>query len=197
MMENILYLDDYINLYNKKKDLLIKNIPYKGTLKYGKIIDHIKFTKKYNKILENNKLNKNILGSSILVIINDSYTKEDKRIIKEVLENLNYKRVVFKNELEYFKIKKKSILINANQDYINITYLENNGKVKVFNLEYNSFFKEILIDILKKFKNKIIYLYGKNYEELISILENLKINYYYFEESENLILSKIILDKHL
>ena len=197
MMENILYLDDYINLYNKKKDLLIKNIPYKGTLKYGKIIDHIKFTKKYNKILENNKLNKNILGSSILVIINDSYTKEDKRIIKEALENLNYKRVVFKNELEYFKIKKNSILINANQDYINITYLENNGKVKVFNLEYNSFFKEILIDVLKKFKNKIIYLYGKNYEELISILENLKINYYYFEESENLILSKIILDKHL
>ncbi len=197
MMENILYLDDYINLYNKKKDLLIKNIPYKGTLKYGKIIDHIKFIKKYNKILENNKLNKNILGSSILVIINDSYTKEDKRIIKEALENLNYKRVVFKKELEYFKIKKNSILINANQDYINITYLENNGKVKVFNLEYNSFFKEILIDILKKFKNKIIYLYGKNYEELISILENLKINYYYFEESENLILSKIILDKHL
>ena len=177
MMENILYLDDYINLYNKKKDLLIKNIPYKGTLKYGKIIDHIKFIKKYNKILENNKLNKNILGSSILVIINDSYTKEDKRIIKEALENLNYKRVVFKNELEYFKIKKNSILINANQDYINITYLENNGKVKVFNLEYNSFFKEILIDVLKKFKNKIIY--------------------YYFEESENLILSKIILDKHL
>ena len=197
MMENILYLDDYINLYNKKKDLLIKNIPYKGTLKYGKIIDHIKFIKKYNKILENNKLNKNILGSSILVIINDSYTKEDKRIIKEALENLNYKRVVFKKELEYFKIKKNSILINANQDYINITYLENNGKVKVFNLEYNSFFKEILIDILKKFKNKIIYLYGKNYEELISILEKLKINYYYFEESENLILSKIILDKHL
>ena len=108
-MENILYLDDYINLYNKKKDLLIKNIPYKGTLKYGKIIDHIKFIKKYNKILENNKLNKNILGSSILVIINDSYTKEDKRIIKEALENLNYKRVVFKKELEYFKIKKNSI----------------------------------------------------------------------------------------
>ena len=193
MMENILYLDDYINLYNAKKDLLIKSIPYKGTLKYGHIIDHIKFIKKYSKIIKDNKLNKNFFGSNILVIINDSYTKEDKRIIKESLEVLNYKKITFKNEIDYFKLKKNDILIRGNYSYLGITYLGGMGKIKVLNLDYDNFTKEFISDVLKKFKNKKVYIYGKNYLEIIDLLEELNINYYYYADSENLIIAKTIL----
>ena len=192
MLENILYLDDYINLYNTKKDLLIKSIPYKGTLKYGHVIDHLKFIKKYSKIIKDNKLNKNFFGSNILVIINDSYTKEDKRIIKESLETLNYKKITFKNEIDYFKLKKNDILIRSNFSYISITYLDALGKMKVLNLDYDNFTKEFISDILKKFRNKKVYLYGKNYLEIIDLLEDLNINYYYYSESENLIIAKTI-----
>ena len=49
-MDNIIYIDDYINLYNKKNHKLIITKPYNNTLRNGFIIDKDKFIKKMNKI---------------------------------------------------------------------------------------------------------------------------------------------------
>ena len=82
-MENILYLDDYINFWNKKLNKILVIKPYKNTLLNGHIIDRDKFIKRFNKIIIDNKLNKNIFNNTITIIINSSYTKEDKRIINK------------------------------------------------------------------------------------------------------------------
>ena len=50
-MNNILYLDDYINIYNLKNNKLITIKPYKNTLENGLIIDKDKFNKKLKWII--------------------------------------------------------------------------------------------------------------------------------------------------
>ena len=196
-MENILYLDDYINFYHVKNKLLIVHKPYKHTLKYGKIIDHDKFIKKFTKIIGDNKLNKNFFNSSINVIINGTYNKEDKRIIKDVLENFNYQKINFIPEIKFLKLTKKAIIINANLDYTLIYYLDYKGNMQVITLDNNKFLNVFLKYILNQFKNKRIYLYGKNYLKIIDLLKECHQNYFYYEDSENLIINKIINDKFM
>ncbi len=189
-MENILYLDDYINIYNKKKDLTLVYKPYKHTLKYGKIIDRNKFIKKYNKIMVENKLNQNFFTSNITVITNGFYTKEDKRIISDTLESLNYKKINFISELKYLKLNKKNILLNAGFLYIGIYYLNNLGNFEVIFLDNNKILNNMLIRILEIFKNKKIYVFGKNYENIVKMLDEYNLNYYFYEDGENLIIKK-------
>ena len=49
-----------------------------------------------------------------------------------------------------------------------------------------------IIDILKITE---IYLYGKNYNEIKNILNREKINYYYFDDGDNLIIKMLIDNK--
>ena len=153
-MENILYLDDFINFYHSKNKLLIVHKPYKQTLKYGRIIDHDKFIKKFTKIISDNKLNKNIFNSSISVITNGTYTKEDKKIIKDVLENFNYQKINFIPEIKYLKLTKKTLIINANLDYVLIYYLDYKGNMQVITLDNNKFLEMFLKDISYGFRDE-------------------------------------------
>ena len=178
-MENILYLDDYINLYNQKKNLLIIEKPYNDTLKYGKISDHLKFIKKYNNLVDKYKLNQNFFSSSITVIVNGTYTK-----------------VNFISEHKYLKLNRKNIVINANHKYILIYYLDKSGNTEILTLDNKAFLDNILKEALKLFKNKKIYMFGKDYESIISLLDD-NAEYYYYEDSENFIMNKIINDKSM
>ncbi len=193
-MDTILYLDDYINLYIKKENKIIKCSPYKNTLLYGHIIDRNKFIKRYNKLIEENKLTNNLFNNNITIIINNTYTEEDKRILLEVFEELNYKNIKFIQEINYLNIEKKNVYICFNYNYFYIYDLSPLGKVKVYIFLNNNLTKYLIPTILKYFKNKKIFIYGKNYQEIVNILKNTKYHYYYFEESENLIL-KIFLSK--
>ena len=191
-MENILYLDDYINLYNKRHNKIIIKKPYKETLENGKIINKEKFIKVFNKIISENKLNKNIFNNEITVIINSLYRVEDKKILLDVLESLNYKRVKIIKEINLLKINKDTIYINASKSYILIYYIDNFGNVSYLTYTYNMINKILLPNIIKNLDFKKIIVYGKNYEEVISILDKGKINYFYYEDSKNFILKNAI-----
>ena len=79
-MEDYLYLDDDINFYsNKYKKLLIIK-PFKDTLKYGHIINRSKFIKKFNSELKKNKFGNSIFNKRLKIIINSTFTEEDKNI---------------------------------------------------------------------------------------------------------------------
>ena len=114
---NILYLDDYINLYIDKKKQIYIIKPYKDTLRYGVIINKNKFINKMKKELLNIGLINNIFKNNITIIINNFYKDIDKEIIKEVLEELNFKAISFVQESKILNNCKKNILINCNYSY--------------------------------------------------------------------------------
>lgn len=194
-MNNILYLDDYINIYNLKNNKLITIKPYKNTLENGLIIDKDKFNKKLKWIINNNKLEKGILSDSITVITNNLYKNIHKEILKKLLEDINYGKVTFINELDFLKLERGKLFINCNNSYFYFLYLNKYG-----NTELNLYKKDFInlnnlkniIDILKITE---IYLYGKNYNEIKNILNREKINYYYFDDGDNLIIKMLLNNK--
>ena len=191
-MENILYLDDYINFWNKKLNKILVIKPYKNTLLNGHIIDRDKFIKRFNKIIIDNKLNKNIFNNTITIIINSSYTKEDKRIITEIFEELNYKQIKYINELNYLTINKNNLIINYNDTYFYFYYLNNKGNIDMLMLPNNSITNVFFIEYIKLLKKNNIYLFGKSFYNITKKLNQEKINYYFYEESNNLILMLIL-----
>ena len=195
-MENILYLDDYINFYNKKigKTIIVK--PYKKTLYYGKIVDRSKFILFFNKLKKQYKLNNNLLREKICIIVNSSYTIEDKNNLKEILEELNYKKIIFINELNLIQIDNKSVFINYNHSYFYFYYINCLGKIeqKIYNNDYIN--NKLIINIINIInKNKLI-ISGKNYKELITKLQKLKNEYYTYENNEELFI-KLIKNKYV
>ncbi len=196
-MNNILYLDDYINLYSNKLKKIIVEKPYKNTLCNGRVIDTEKFIKKFIKIKENYKLNNSLLNENILVIINSNIKEVDKRILKEILEELNYKKIEFINELEIIKLNKNIIFINYNASYFSIYKVEYNGKIKLNLYENNDINKELILKIIELSNIREIIFTGKNYKELLNILKKSKYNYYYFEENDNLLIKKYIESKNV
>ena len=188
-MEYILYLDDYINLYLKEENKILKIKPYKDTLKNGKVKDNDKFSKIFQQIINKNQLNRGIFNNNILVILNKDYTKIDKLALLNLLEEINYKKIKFKYEYEFLEMRKNKLYLNYNDTYFSIYYIDDLGKIK-FNIYENNFInRNLIINILKCLNKKEIFIYGKKYEEVINILNKIKLNYYYFEESDNLILN--------
>lgn len=196
-MENILYLDDYINLYNKKSHKLIIVKPYKNTLRNGFVIDREKFIKKFNKILDTHNLKRNFFNESLNVIINNLYSKEDKLFIKELLENLNYKNIAFVQELEYLEIDKNTLYINCNYTYFYFIYTDIIGNIEINLYKNNQINKELFCNILKLLNKNVVILYGKNYKEIENILKREKIDYYFYEEADNLIINFLLNDKFM
>ncbi len=191
-MENILYLDDYINFWNKKLNKILVIKPYKDTLLNGKIIDRDKFIKRFSKIIIDNKLNKNIFNNTITIIINSSYTKEDKRLLTNVFEELNYKNIKFVNEINYLNVNKNNLILNYNDTYFYFYYQNYKGNIDMLMLPNNNITSEFITDYIKLLKMKNVYLFGKSFLDIISKLDKEKINYYYYEESANLILNLIL-----
>ena len=192
-MNNILYLDDYINLYSNDKLIVFK--PYKHTLINGKICNNDKFIKSFNKLLEINNIKNRFFSEKIYIIINNNYNDVDKNNIKEIMNSLNYQKVYFINELDYLDINKNKLLINYNYSYFYIIYTNDYGDTCVNLYKLDNINKDLIINVINTANKKEIIIYGKNYKELETILNRENKDYYVYEYAENLLV-KILCKVH-
>ena len=187
-MHNILYLDDYINLYSLDLEKIIIYKPYKNTLKNGRIIDKNKFIKVYSMLLTKYNLNNPIFNRKLLVIVNKDVSVEDKNNLINVLEDLNYKNIKIANEIKYLNIKKDNLFIGYNYNYFYLYYIDNYGNVKDLFYKNDYINQNIIPSLIKSIDKKKIFIFGKNYEQLINILKKYNIDYYYYYDSDNLLI---------
>lgn len=191
-MENILYLDDYINFYNKKKKSLIIEKPYKNTLENGKIINNDKFLKSIKKILDKNKIHPGLINEELTIICTSLFNKVDKNNLKNIMENLNYKKINFISELDLLKVNKNKLVINCNYSYYYFYYTDEIGNISINLYKNDNLNKSILKNLVKSTNKKEVILYGKNYKEIKNILEDNKIDYYFYEGSENVLINILL-----
>ena len=189
---NILYLDDYINYYSKKINNIIKIKPYKKTLINGKIENKKKFINIFDKLLTDYNLKNNLFKESITIIINNNYTEEDKLLLKDLFLELNYKNIIFKSETDYLNIKKNILYINYNYSYFYFLFINNIGNVEVNIYQNNYLNRLVIIMLVKKINPKYIFLYGKNIIDIKDLLNKNKIDYYYYLDSDNLIINLML-----
>ena len=184
-MYNILYLNDYINYYDKKENKLIKILPYSKTLEKGLIIDIKKFTKSFKKMLKDNKIKQGLFNDKLLIITPPNFNNAYKYLYKQIFTNLNYNIVVFKSEISFYDLSKKNINLNISKDYFYITKtILNKTESECYNIKD--------LELLLKDKTKNYYLYGLYKKEIIDLFEKNKINYYIFEGNENFFIKKQI-----
>lgn len=182
-MNNIVYLDDFINIYSKKNKRIIVE-ESSDILKKGKIINTRKFIEKFEAIKKSNKLN-TLVKDNIYIITNNSYDEAYLNSLKQIFENLNYNKINYIKEEDLLNVNNKSIFINTSLNYFELLYYY--GKELICDyFDLNELNLKILITIINFLNLKEIYLFGKNKNIVKSELINNQIKYYEYSSSENL-----------
>ncbi len=189
--KNILYLTDNSIYY--KTDKIIKYPINKGIVINSKIGNIKKFNKILEELLKSNKLNNSILGNKIKVIINNTWTKADIELLKNILINLNYRKIDFEYDYKYYHLNNKNAYLNILDNYMLLTIINEYQKIKTI-LINNDLFDSIddkMDYIAKAISNKELYILGYG-EDLINIFNNFEDKYknttYMFTNNESYIL---------
>ena len=189
-LNNTIYLtDDTIYVKNKKRNNIIKYKINKNIILYGKVYNIEKFTKVYSMLLSENKLNNNLFGDTIKIIINPTYTPADIFFLKTIFEKFNYRKIVLEQETKKYKLNQSNAYLNIFDNYLLLSYIDEYKKTKSFLIPNNYF--NTLNDTLKYIKNKIankdLYLIGKG-EILTEIFNSFEKKYqnktYIYKDSE-------------
>lgn len=171
---NILYLvDNYVMLYSKKRNEILRYKLPKNILKYGKIADINKFVIEYQKLVKDNNLNNFILGETIHIIINPEYTNADKDILTNIFINMNYRKVSFISEIKQYKLNMTNAYLNYNNEYSILFYINEYKKKEIYMIPSNYVSKEEYYKFIKnKINDKTLFVVGNsNSDELITEFE--------------------------
>lgn len=197
MNKNVLYLvDDYLLLYSKNNQQILKYKVGNKALKNGKIANVKNFLTSYKKFIKENNLNNNIFGDTLYIIVNPSYTKVDIDVLTNVFKSLNYRKVFIINEMKLYNLNVNNAYINYNNSYTIISYMDIYKVKHSFILENEFFNQENIISILKNnFKKRSVYFFGlnKNIESVIERLELSSHNIgYHFANDENYLINEFL-----
>lgn len=185
-MYNILYINDYINYYDKKTNQLIKHTPYAKSIDKGLISDINKFIKSFKRMIKDNKIKQGMFNDKLLIITPPNFTSAYKYLYKQIFISLNYNFIVFKNEINFYNLSKKNINISLSNNYFYITK-------SFYNKTISNCYTIEDLNIILKDNTKNYYLYGLPSELIINTFEKNNLNYYLFDENENIFIKKQIL----
>ena len=188
----IYFNDEKIYLKNEKKKKKIIEKINNNIIKNGKINNIEKFIKMYENLIKKYKLNNNIFGETIKIIVNPTYNSADTMLLKSIFEKFNYRKIIIENETKYYKINNCNSFLNINNSYKILSMLDEYKKIKTY-LIPNGYFEENdeFEFIKKKIENKDIYLLGegKKLEEFFQIFEKkYKNKTYLFNNNETYLL---------
>ena len=189
--KNILYLTDNSIYYKTNK--IIKYPINQGIVINSKIGNIKKFNKILEELLKSNKLNNSILGNKIKVIINNTWTKADIELLKNILINLNYRKIDFEYDYKYYHLNNKNAYLNILDNYMLLTIINEYHKIKTILINNDLFdsIDEKMDYIAKAINNKELFILGYG-EDLITIFnkfeEKYNITTYMFSNNESYIL---------
>lgn len=195
-VHNILYLtDNYIYLRNIKSNKDYKKKISKGIIINTKIANINKFNMFYNKFLNEFKLNKNLFGETIKIIVNPMYTAADINILKNVFLAFNYRKVLVDYETKYYKLNSNNAYLNIRENIASLSYQDEYRKTQNILIPEQFFFSssDFLAYIKYQIKDRDLYLLGTGdlYEE---VEKNFEVKYfnktYIFSNNENYFISQ-------
>ena len=191
--QNVLYIvDDYIFYYVKNTKQIIKEKINNKALKNGKIANVKLFVSSFKKLLSKHKLNNNLFGDTLTIIVNPSFTKVDIEVVTNVFTSLNYRNVKIINELKLYKLNNSNAYLNYNDNYYIFTYIDYFHEKQMYFIESNLMDTQSLIKFIKnKIKKRNIFVFGlnKDIENIITLgEEKTNNNWYHFTNDETYLL---------
>ena len=160
--KNILYLsDDYIFLYSHNLKKMIKYKLPNNVLKNGKVANTKLFIANYKKFMHEYKLNNNLLGDKITIIVNPSYTKTDIDLITNLFQDLAYRKVQIVNEMKLYNLNSSNAYLNYNNEYFIFSYLDYYKVKHSYLLPTELFTESAVIELLSKLiKKRNVFCFG-------------------------------------
>lgn len=195
--KNILYLvDDYILLYRKKENRYYKYKVLNKSLKNGRIANSKLFIKSYQNFIQKNKLNNNLFGEKITIIVNPAFTKVDIDILTNIFSSLNYRKINVINEMKIYNFNMQNAFINYNEKYIILSYINDFKEKKTYLIENNLLEEKELINVIKsKLQKRNIFLFGlyKDIDNIAFKIEKKSNNVcYHFKNDETYLIDELL-----
>ncbi len=165
-------------LYNKK----LNSYQVQSVNNY-KVINKDLFIEEMTNIIDINKINNHILTDNISIIMDNTYTNLDQRILESIFKELSFHIIEFINILDIIKIKPNQVLLDISKNIIKIYHLNKIYQLPIHPSNYKSILYMYLTPIIRKYNIKEIKIFG-NYKIKPSILDylstkhNIKISTY-------------------
>ena len=139
----------------------IKQYTLKGTVENYKVINN-NFKKLFKNIIDELKINQNILTDNINVIIDTNYTKIEQDYLINILKEISFNKIVFLNYKDLIIQNKNEIIINLSDSFINIYYLNEVLSTTIYFNKHIEILEIYLKEIMNNYNIKIIKLFGKD-----------------------------------
>ena len=164
-----------IILHNKEvKEYLLKSVD-----KYI-IINKDLFLEELSNIIENNKINKNILTDNLNIIIDNSYSEYYLSNLNDIFKELSFNKIKYINIQDIINIQDDELLIDISTNSIKIITRTETLVNNIYFNKHKFILSIYLKELLKERRINTIYLYG-----------NYPLNKKIIKETEKIICSKV------
>ncbi len=164
----IQFIQDGLIVYSKNK--LLKFLL--SSVNNYKIIDKQLFIEEFSTIMEENNINNQILTDNINIIIDDTYSNNDKDNLNQIFKDLSFNQINIINLVNIFNIDNHELLLDISHNIIKIYYNNQTLSINIFFNKYKQILMMYLKDIIKDENIKTIKVFG-NYKELDSLIKYL------------------------
>lgn len=160
--DNILF---YINDEYKREQI--------PSLSNYKITNKIDFIEQLRKIIDKYKINNKLLTDNINIIIDNTYTKDDKDKIIDIFKELSFNNINLIINTDILHKNNNDLIINVSNKNIKFYHKYKNIDENIYFDKYLEILTLYIKEYISKYKIKCIKLYGdyKDMQKLINKLE--------------------------
>lgn len=160
--DNILF---YINDEYKREQI--------PSLSNYKIINKIDFIDQLRTIIDKYKINNKLLTDNINIIIDKTYTKDDKDKIIDIFKELSFNNINLITNTDILHKNNNDLIINVSNKNIKFYHKYKNIDENIYFDKYLEILTLYIKEYISKYKIKCIKLYGeyKDMQKLINKLE--------------------------
>lgn len=160
--DNILF---YINDEYKREQI--------PSLSNYKITNKIDFIEQLRTIIDKYKINNKLLTDNINIIIDNTYTKDDKDKIIDIFKELSFNNINLITNTDILHKNNNDLIINISNNNIKFYHKYKNIDENIYFDKYLEILTLYIKEYISKYKIKCIKLYGdyKDMQKLINKLE--------------------------
>ena len=177
------------------KDNKIYYYELKSSVENHRVINSEIFTQDFSNIIEELKINNNLLSDNIKIIIDSTYNYEDKKLITSLFKELSFNKIIYFNIIDLFSINSNELTIELNKNDFKIYYLNNTYKGDIYFNKPVPIVDTYLKPITSNHQINTIYIFGESekiYKMLNFIEKKYHISTYYYSHPKLYPLTELV-----
>lgn len=146
---------------------------FNTSLNNYKIINKVEFIDQFKTIMDKNNINNKLLTDNINIIIDNTYTLDDKQKITDIFKELSFNNIKLINNTDILHKHSGDLIINITNKNIKIYHKYKTIDSNIYFNKYIEILSIYIKEYISKYKIKCIKIYGdhKDINKFINKLE--------------------------